>query len=133
VKSVAIADRTAIPAFGEQILSFAGLRFDATLGVLSHEHEDAQPISVDVDLNMGLQPLLPKGDDIVNVLDYRIVRQTIIDECKSGHVNLIETLIGRVARRLLCVPGVLGVRIKIVKLRIFDDCEVGIRMEIGRW
>ncbi|VWC77057.1 dihydroneopterin aldolase [Burkholderia lata] len=133
MKTAAILDRQHVPACGAQVLSFVGLRFDATLGVLSHEHEAPQPIAVDVDLNLGTQSLLPQGDDIQNVLDYRLVRQLIIDECRSGHVNLLETLIGKVARRLLCVPGVLGVKVKITKLEIFDDCEVAIRIEAGRW
>jgi dihydroneopterin aldolase len=28
---------------------------------------------------------------------------------------------------------VLGVRVKIAKLEIFDDCEVAIRVETGQW
>jgi dihydroneopterin aldolase len=28
---------------------------------------------------------------------------------------------------------VIGVRVKIAKLEIFDDCEVAIRMEAGQW
>ena len=31
------------------------------------------------------------------------------------------------------LPGVLGVRVKIAKLEIFDDCEVAIRIETGQW
>jgi len=27
----------------------------------------------------------------------------------------------------------LGVRVKIAKLAIFDDCEVAIQMETGQW
>ena len=30
-------------------------------------------------------------------------------------------------------PGVLGVRVKIAKLEIFEDCEVAIRVETGHW
>jgi len=26
-----------------------------------------------------------------------------------------------------------GVRVKIAKLKIFDDCEVAIRVETGQW
>jgi dihydroneopterin aldolase len=48
-------------------------------------------------------------------------------------VNLLETLIGKLAHRLLQLPGVLGVRVKIVKLEIFDDCEVAIHTETGLW
>jgi 7,8-dihydroneopterin aldolase/epimerase/oxygenase len=28
---------------------------------------------------------------------------------------------------------VIGVRVKIAKLEIFDDCEVAIRMQSGQW
>ena len=39
----------------------------------------------------------PRDDDILHVLDYRRVRQIIIDECTAEHVNLLETLIGKLA------------------------------------
>jgi len=64
-------------------------------------------------LHLGRQPLEPRDDDIGHVLDYRKVRQIIIDECS--------------------LPGVVGVRVKIAKLEIFDDCEVAIHMETGQW
>jgi len=118
---------------GLQILSLTGLRFDANLGILEHEKTDPQPIQVDAELNMGTQPLLPSDDDITSVLDYRKVRKIIIDECTAEHVNLLESLIGKLTHRLMQLPGVLGVRVKIAKLEIFEDCEVAIRMETGQW
>jgi len=118
---------------GTQILTLTGLRFDANLGILDHEKSTPQPIQVDAELNQGTQPLLPHDDDIGHVLDYRKVRQIIIDECTAEHVDLLESLIGKLTRRLMLLPGVLGVRVKIAKLEIFSDCEVAIRMESGRW
>ena len=118
---------------GIQILTLNGLRFHANLGILDHEKNAPQPILVDAELNLGPQPLLPHDDDINHVLDYRKVREIIIDECTAVHVNLLETLIGKLANRLLQLPGVLGVRVKIAKLEIFDDCEVAIRAETGQW
>ena len=118
---------------GNQILTLTGLRFDANLGILDQEKTAPQPIQVDADLNLGPQPLLPSDDDIHHVLDYRKVRQIIINECRAEHVNLLETLIGKLAHRLMQLPGVLGVRVKIAKLEIFDDCEVAIRVETGQW
>jgi len=118
---------------GTQILALCGLRFDANLGILDHEKTSPQPIQVDAELNQGVQPLLPHDDDIGHVLDYRKVRQIIIDECTAEHVNLLETLIGKLTHRLMRLPGVIGVRVKIAKLEIFDDCEVAIRMESGQW
>ena len=118
---------------GLQTLSLTGLRFDANLGILAQEKVAPQPIQVDAELNLGQQPLAPADDDIMHVLDYRKVRQIIIDECTAEHVNLLETLIGKLAQRLMQLPNVRGVRVKIAKLEIFDDCEVAIRTETGQW
>ena len=119
--------------FGHQTLTLTGLRFDANLGILELEKTAPQPIQVDAELCLGPQPLLPHDDDIHHVLDYRKVRKIIIDECTAEHVNLLESLIGKLANRLMQLPGVLGVRVKIAKLEIFDDCEVAIRVETGQW
>lgn len=118
---------------GQQTLTLTGLRFDASLGILETEIATPQPIQVDAELSLGAQPLLPHDDDITHVLDYRKVRKIIIDECTAEHVNLLESLIGKLSQRLLQLPGVKGVRVKIAKLAIFADCEVAIRMETGQW
>jgi len=121
------------PDSGTQVLTLTGLRFAANLGILDHERCAPQPIQVDAELNQGPQPLQLHDDDISHVLDYRKVRQIIIDECTAEHVNLLESLIGKLAQRLLRLPGVVGVRVRIAKLEIFDDCEVAIRIESGQW
>ena len=118
---------------GHQTLALTGLRFNANLGILAPEKTAPQPIQVDAELNLGAQPLLPPDDEIHRVLDYRKVRQIIISECTAEHVNLLETLIGKLANRLMQLPGVLGVRVKIAKLEIFSDCEVAIHVETGQW
>jgi dihydroneopterin aldolase len=119
-------------ARGRQVLSFANLRVEARLGILAHEKAAPQAIRVDVELNQGLQPLQP-GDHIQQVLDYREVRQIIVDACTANHVNLLESLVGQLALRLGRLPGIVGVRVKVAKLHIFDDCEVAICMETGSW
>jgi dihydroneopterin aldolase len=124
---------TAQQATGNQTLTLTGLRFDASLGILESEIAEPQPIQVDAELCLGNQPLLPRDDEINHVLDYRKVRQIIIDECTAEHVNLLETLIGKLTHRLMQLPGVVGARVKIAKLEIFADCEVAIRMETGNW
>ncbi len=118
---------------GTQTLTLTGLRFEANLGILESELTAPQPILVDAELHVGTQPLQPCDDDINHVLDYRKVRQIIINECTAEHVNLLESMIGKLADRLMQLPGVLGVRVKIAKLEIFDDCEVAIRIETGQW
>jgi dihydroneopterin aldolase len=117
----------------QQTLSLKGLRFKANLGILESEKTAPQPIQVDAELNLGEQPLLPSDDDILRVLDYRKVRQIIINECTAEHINLLETLIGKVATKLMTLPGVKGVKVKIAKLEIFEDCEVAIETQVGLW
>src|SRR5205085_385341 len=82
-------------------LTLTGLKFEANLGILDHERSSPQPIMVDAELNLGPQPLLPRDDDIKHVLDYRKVRRIIIEECTAEHVNLLESLIGKLAHRLM--------------------------------
>ncbi|MGA1059891.1 MAG: dihydroneopterin aldolase [Burkholderiaceae bacterium] len=118
---------------GLQTLTLNGLRFNANLGILPHEINQSQPIEVDVELNQGRQPLLPHDDDITHVLDYRKVRQIVIDTCTEEHINLLESMLGKLTQRLLQLPSVVGVRVRIAKLEIFNDCEVAIRMEAGQW
>ena len=121
------------PSNGNQVLAFSGFRFNANLGLLAHELQSSQPIEVHAELNMGSQPLRPEEDQLSAVLDYRQVHQLIIDECTAMHVNLLESLTGKLCERLLALPNVVGVRIKIVKLEIFDDCTVSIQKQTGDW
>jgi dihydroneopterin aldolase len=118
---------------GNQRLSITGLRFDANLGILDHEKSAPQPIAVDAELNMGSQPLAPMDDQINSVLDYRRVHDIIIGTCTEQHINLLESLTGKLCLKLMQLPNVLGVRVRIVKLEIFDDCEVAISQEVGQW
>ncbi len=117
----------------QQTLTLKGLKFNANLGILDVEKTAPQPIQVEAELNLGEQPLLPSDDDIMRVLDYRKVRQIIINECTAEHINLLETLIGKVASKLMTLPGVIGVKVKIAKLEIFEDCEVAIEVCAGHW
>jgi dihydroneopterin aldolase len=117
----------------QQVLTLSGFRFNANLGLLAHELEAAQPIEVHAALNMGDQPIRPETDQLPSVLDYRLVHQVIIDECTAMHVNLLESLTGKLCQRLLALPDVIGVRVRIVKLEIFPDCVVAIEKQAGSW
>jgi dihydroneopterin aldolase len=125
--------RAPLSMLNSQVLQLTGLRFGANLGVLAHERDGPQPIQVDAELNLGEQPALPRDAEIAHVLDYRKVRQIIIDECTAEHTDLLESLLAKLCVRLMRLPGVLGVRIRVAKLKIFDDCEVAIRCEAGLW
>ena len=116
-----------------QVIHLQGLRFRANLGVLDFERTGPQPIQVDADINLGALPVVARDADIGHVLDYRRVRAAIIDECTAEHTDLVEALLGKLCNRLMGLPGVVGVRLKLTKLEIFPDCEVAISTELGAW
>lgn len=116
-----------------QVIHLQGLRFRANLGVLDFERTGPQPIQVDAEVNLGAMPVVARDADIGHVLDYRRVRTAIIDECTAEHTDLVEALLGKLCNRLMSLPGVVGVRLKLTKLEIFPDCEVAISTELGAW
>lgn len=115
-----------------QLLKLTGLRFSSNLRILESQKRAPEPIEVNAELRLGAQHLLPRDDDIGHVLDYRKVRQIVIGECTAEHVSLPETLIGKLANRLLELPFVLGVQVSIANLKFFDDCEVSIHVVAGK-
>ncbi len=116
-----------------QVIHISGLRFGANLGILDFERTGPQPIQVDAEINLGPQALVSSDADIGHVLDYRRIRQIIIDECTAEHTDILEALVAKLCTRLMKLPGVVGVRVKVNKLEIFPDCQVAISAELGAW
>ena len=66
------------PTTGSQILTLNGLRFEANLGILESELAAPQPIQVDAELHLGVQPLLPSDDDINHDLAHFADRKSVV-------------------------------------------------------
>jgi 7,8-dihydroneopterin aldolase/epimerase/oxygenase len=109
------------------------LRVQASVGILEHELKAKQPLTVSVTLELPSADVLPESDDIHQVMDYRRVRDTILDEINKGHVNMLETLAGRISARLLVLKGVESVTLRVDKPSIFPDCDsIGIEVSAHR-
>lgn len=105
----------------------------ARIGILEHELRATQPIHVNAEFDTVVNQ--PSNDkDIDSVLDYRQLRQTIIDCCTRQHVNLLETLIEHTAQTILLkFPTIHRVHLRISKPQAFSDCAgVGIEFELTR-
>ncbi|GGE57764.1 MAG TPA: dihydroneopterin aldolase [Paenalcaligenes hominis] len=105
----------------------------ARIGILEHELRATQPIYVNAEFDTVVTQ--PSNDkDIDSVLDYRQLRQTIIDCCTHQHVNLLETLIEHTAQTILQqFPSIRRVHLRISKPQAFSDCAgVGIELELTR-
>src|SRR5690625_6034119 len=71
---------------------FERLALQAHIGILEHERQGTQPIYIDAQFDTLVHQ--PSDDnDISSVLDYRLLRQHMIQVCTTRHVNLLETLI----------------------------------------
>ncbi len=73
-----------------------GLEVLASIGVHPHEHESAQMIVIDIELDMGAMPT-PEDDMLDETLDYAMVADKAAEFAQAAHVQLVETLAGRIA------------------------------------
>ena len=73
-----------------------GLELLASIGVHPHEHESTQPIIIDIELDMGAMPI-PREDKLDETLDYACVANKAAEFAQTAHVQLVETLAGRIA------------------------------------
>ncbi|VCU68065.1 Dihydroneopterin aldolase [Pigmentiphaga humi] len=118
---------------GTRRIFFNRLAIDAQIGILDHERGATQPLHVDAEIDLqGVDK--PDHDGIQEVLDYRRLRECIIDECTRAHVNLLETLCDRLAQRLLDqFAEIASVRLRVAKPQAFADCAaVGIEVTANR-
>ncbi|MDS1140273.1 dihydroneopterin aldolase [Pusillimonas sp. SM2304] len=112
---------------------FSQLALDARIGILEHELRATQPLHIDAEFDVDITQEV-HDQNIQTVLDYRLLRHAIVDECTQAHVNLLETLSERVVQRILDeFPQVQLVKIRISKPLAFSDCAaVGIELQRSR-
>ena len=109
------------------------LRVQASVGILEHELRARQQLLVSVVAELPQAPAMPAADEVEQVLDYRLLRAIALEEVGRGHVNMLETLAGRIAARVLGLDGVQQVRVRVDKPNIFPDCDaVGIEVSQAR-
>lgn len=113
-----------------QSIFIKGLRIDAQIGVHAHEKNRFQPLKLDADILISDSRFHPSRDKLSEVFDYQTIRAAMIEVVREdGHIHLLETLADRVIGRLLSMPDVQAVRVRISKFTAFDDCDaVGVEV-----
>lgn len=98
------------------------LRVSASIGMLDHERATRQPLHIHAEFETDASG--PVDDaDIGSVLDYRLLREALIQQATHAHTDLLETLVDQCLTRVLRdFPAVLHVRIRICKPQAFADC-----------
>lgn len=110
-------------------ITIEALRVHASIGILPHELASRQQLVLTVAVEMADAPTLPPADTVADVLDYRQLRDIAKKEAESAHINMLETLAGRITAALVELPGVTQARTRVVKPAIFPDCD-GVAVEV---
>jgi dihydroneopterin aldolase len=91
-----------------------GMSFLGRHGVRPAERERLQEFKVDVEVDSDLSEP-GKTDRIEDSVDYRRIRSIAKEVIEGESQNLIETLASRIAERVLELPRVAGVSVRVAK------------------
>lgn len=110
-----------------------GLRVMTLVGVLEHEREAAQPLQVDLALDVDLADA-GFSDELADTAHYGLVAERVAAVMRESKDLLLERLAHRIAEEALLVDRVEAVDVTLTKLRppIPEDlqsCAVSIRRE----
>lgn len=110
-----------------------GLEVLASIGVHPHEHETAQPIIIDVKLDMGALAA-PEDDRLAETLDYSVVADKAAEFAQEAHVQLVETLANRIAEWALNTDArVLAATVRISKPHALINADAaGVELTLVR-
>jgi dihydroneopterin aldolase len=111
---VAVPDR---PVAADRI-ELRGLRVVGTHGVLTEEHQRAQPFEVDLEIEADLTRA-GRTDALGDTVDYGAVTSAVAAEVEGEHADLIEHLAERIAAVVLSLsaPVATAVTVTVRKLR----------------
>lgn len=88
-----------------------GLKVDAQIGVYDHEHGRAQPLVVDVELDVAAVHCERLGDTV----NYETLRDAAFAIAAAGHIDLVETFAERLAQACFDDHRVTRARVRVEK------------------
>lgn len=99
-----------------------GLAIEARIGVYKHEELAAQPLIVDVELELDAR-VRPAEDSMAEALDYDWIAAEARRLGAGAHLKLIETFAEQMASACFVDPRVRAVRVRIEKPRAIPDAD----------
>jgi len=109
-------DRAAATASGPaDRISLRDHVVEVEIGAFQEERGRRQRVAFNVVVEVA--PLAaPFDDDVDRILSYDTITEAIAAELAAGRINLLETLAGRIAERILAAPQALRVFVRVEKL-----------------
>ena len=90
------------------------LTVDCILGDLPHEREQAQRVTLDLELEVDTRPAA-RSDDLADAADYMHAAKIAATTAVEGRFRLVETLAERIAEALLDALPASAVRVRVRK------------------
>lgn len=110
------------PAMQTRRIILDRLEVQASIGILEHERQAPQRLVIDAEFEVDATHPVIDGD-LSTVLDYRLLRDALVDEATQHHTDLLESLAQRSLRRILeDFPQVQRVRLRLCKPQALADC-----------
>lgn len=88
-----------------------GLKVEAEIGVYAHEKGRAQPLIVDVELDVPAAGI----ERLADTVNYEMVGEAARAIVAEGHIGLVEAFAERLARACLEDPRVMRARVRVEK------------------
>ncbi len=111
-------------------IELRGMAFQGRHGARAREREHAQEFKVDLEVECDLNTPA-ETDDLADTVDYTTLRAIVREIVEGAHVNLIETLATKIARRVLEERGVTSVSVRVAKrppsMQPIDSASVHIK------
>ena len=96
----------------------AAMRFQGHHGVTAEERAEPQPIEVDVEMSLDLQPA-GSEDELERTADYGRAYDLCREVVESASFHLLEAIAEGIAHELLAVyPSVREVTVRVRKMRL---------------
>lgn len=115
-------------------IEISALRVVAIVGALPHEREIAQPLQIDLTLDVDLADA-GRSDDLTDTVHYGLVADQVIALVQESKDTLLERLAARVADEVLTFDRVEAVTVVVTKLRppiAVDAASTAVRMRRTR-
>ncbi len=100
------------------------LKIDVFIGAYSAERTKKQKIIINLELILLNHNSKTSTDNLEDITDYAQFRKLILKIVKERNYHLLETLADTILKRIKKNVQVRGIKLKITKPDIFDDCSV---------
>lgn len=103
-----------------------GVKIEAEIGIYRHEKGRAQPLVVDVELDVPTAGAERLGDTV----NYETVVRMAREVAAEGHINLVEAFAERLARACLADERVTRARVRVEKPLALAPDAAGAGVEV---